>query len=133
MRLLVLIALLFATVAAEAQLINPPNGLIGTGSPVTIAAAGGTCAAAGTQIGGTTVGTIALSGTCAATNTITLGASGTTLPVAPHGWNCIFNDETTAADANNLHKTSSTTTSVTATWTGAGVSGDVIDFTCIGY
>jgi hypothetical protein len=109
------------------------RGLLTGGTQVTIAASGGTCAAAGTQQGGTTVGTIALSGTCAATNTITLGASGTTLPTAPTGWNCHFNDRTTAADANNLHETSSTTTSVTATWTGAGVSGDVIDFTCVGY
>jgi hypothetical protein len=109
------------------------RGLLGSGSQVTIAAAGGTCAAAGAQQGGTTVGTIALSGTCASTNTITLGASGTTLPTARTGWNCRFNDRTTAADANNLHETSTTTTAVTATWTGAGASGDVIDFTCIGY
>jgi hypothetical protein len=109
------------------------SGYIGAGSKPTLAASGGTCAVAGTQTGGNTVGTMTLSGACASTNTVTLGASGTTLPTAPNGWTCTFNDQTTAADANNLHTTSSTTTSVTATWTGAGASSDVVSYMCMGY
>jgi hypothetical protein len=130
-----LVVIVAPVAIALAQGIIAPTGpwLIGGGAPVTLAAAGGTCAVAGTQTGGLTIGTMTLSGACASTNTVTLGASGTTMPPAPHGWNCVFNDQTTGADANNLHTTSSTTTSVTATWIGAGASSDIISYVCTGY
>lgn len=75
-------------------------------------------ATAGTYMSGTT-------GTC--TTVITMnGATGLT---APNGWSCWGNDQTTAADLIGQSASSSTT----ATLKGTTVSGDVINFGCIGY
>jgi len=62
-------------------------------------------------------------GTC--TVVITMGNSAT----APNGWSCKANDLTTVADTQNQTATSTTT----ATISGTTVSGDVINFSCIGY
>lgn len=74
--------------------------------------------------GGTTSGTFTSGVTGACTPVITL-------PTSPTGWHCHYTDRTTAADANNITETSSTTTSNTAT--GVTVTGDVIAFSCQSY
>ena len=72
--------------------------------------------------GGTWAGQFAsgMTGTC----TVTI-----TLPAAPHGNFCRANDLTTTSDT--LIQTASTTTS--ATISGTTVSGDLINWGCIGY
>lgn len=78
-----------------------------------------------TTVGGSTAGklTSGTTGTCAVT--ITMGNS----QAATNGWSCHFNDETTPANLISQNGGSTTT----ATFTGTTVSGDVIDFACIGY
>lgn len=75
-------------------------------------------ASAGKYTSGTT-------GTC--TVTITMG--GATGNSAPNGWSCWANDETTPADK---HQTISST-ATTAVISGTTISGDVIDFGCMGF
>lgn len=75
-------------------------------------------ATAGTYTSGTT-------GTC----TVTITMDGATGLTAPNGWACFANDLTTTADT--VKQTASTAT--TATLSGTTVSGDVINFGCIGY
>ncbi|MGA7409734.1 MAG: glycosyl hydrolase family 28-related protein [Bryobacteraceae bacterium] len=72
--------------------------------------------------GGSTVGSY-ISGTTG-TCTVTL-----TLPSATHGWSCWANDQTTPADV--IKQTYSGGTS--ARLSGTTVSGDVINFGCIGF
>ncbi len=78
-------------------------------------------------VGGATAGryTSGTTGSCAAVITFG-GAVGVT---ATNGWTCWANDETNIADKQTV--TASTTTTVTIT--GTTVSGDVIDFGCMGY
>lgn len=75
-------------------------------------------AAAGEYTSGTT-------GTC----TVTITLNGATGLTATNGWSCWANDETTPADKQGV--TGSTATTVTIS--GTTVSGDVIDFGCVGY
>jgi hypothetical protein len=77
--------------------------------------------------GGATAGkyTSGTTGTC----TVTVTMNGATGLAAPNGWSCWANDETTTADKQQT--TSSTTT--TAVIAGTTVSGDIIDFGCIGF
>lgn len=79
----------------------------------------------GTTVGGATAGkfTSGTTGVCAVT--ITMGSSAT----ATNGWSCRANDETTPA--NLVSQSGGSTT--TAVITGTTVSGDIIDFSCIGY
>lgn len=76
-------------------------------------------------VGGITAGSFhsGVSGTCTAT--ITIGATQT----APHGWACHANDLTTPADV--ISQTA--TAAGTATFSGTTVSGDVVNFYCVGY
>ncbi len=78
-------------------------------------------------VGGPVAGryTSGTTGSCAAVITFG-GAVGVT---ATNGWTCWANDETNIADKQTV--TASTTTTVTIT--GTTVSGDVIDFGCMGY
>jgi hypothetical protein len=78
-----------------------------------------------TLVGGATAGSFhsGTSGTC--TVTITMGNSRS----ATNGWACYANDLTTTTDT--VKQTATTTT--TATLAGTTVTGDVINFACIGY
>jgi hypothetical protein len=51
---------------------------------------------------------------------------------APNGWSCTVVDITTLADVTNPHQTTSNATTATFV-TGTVVSGDKIQFSCIGY
>jgi len=77
--------------------------------------------------GGATAGKFSVAST-SCTIVITMGNSAT----APNGWDCHAIDLTTLADVTNPHQTATTTTTVTIV-TGTVVSGDVIQFSCIGY
>lgn len=80
-----------------------------------------------TTVGGAATGQFAsgTTGTCTAVITIA-GATGET---APNGWSCWANDLTTPADV--IHQTASNAT--TATLSGTTISGDTINFGCVGY
>jgi hypothetical protein len=82
----------------------------------------------GTLTGGATAGKFTTSGSTSCTTTVTFGNTATSTT----GWSCWTHDLTTATDYNNPHVTSSTTTTVVIA-TGTIVSGDVIEFGCIGY
>lgn len=97
-------------------------GLVSTGTTFTISGCSATGATGGAQAGKFTSGT---AGTC----TVTITINGATGAVAPNGWSCWANDETTTSDA--MHETGSTTTTVTLSGTTA--SSDVIDFGCMGF
>jgi hypothetical protein len=81
----------------------------------------------GTNAGGATAGYFAV-GSTSCTEIVTMGNSAT----APNGWSCTVVDITTLADVTNPHQTSSSTTTATFV-TGTVVSGDKIQFSCIGY
>jgi len=82
----------------------------------------------GTLTGGASAGKIVTSGSTSCTDIITIGGSLT----ATNGWQCSFTDLTTSADAANPHQTATSTNTVT--WvSGTIVSGDTIQFSCIGY
>lgn len=83
---------------------------------------------AGTITASATAGAITTAGTTSCSTTITFGNSA----AGQVGWACHALDLTTAADANNPHETSSTTTTATIA-SGTIVSGDVIQVDCIGY
>jgi hypothetical protein len=78
-----------------------------------------------TLVGGASAGSVnsGTTGTC--TFVVTFGNTAT----APTGWACNIRDVTTPADI--INEPSSTTT--TATFSGATVSGDKLVFSCIGY
>lgn len=86
-----------------------------------------------TATGGATAGTFVsgTSGTC--TVTVSMGNTGETGRIsAPNGWACGHpNDLTTNSDSPSWSETA--TTASTATLSGTSVSGDVINFACIGY
>lgn len=104
------------------------NGIIATGAQINL---GTKFTTSGCSISATTGGAMAgtytsgTTGSCAAVITIN-GATGAT---APNGWSCQANDKTTVADLQ--HQTA--TTQTTATITGTTISGDVINFSCVGY
>jgi hypothetical protein len=77
--------------------------------------------------GGATAGTFTV-GSTSCTEVITMGNSATAL----NGWSCTAIDITTVADVTNPHQTTTTTTTATIV-TGTVVSGDKIQFSCIGY
>lgn len=74
--------------------------------------------------GGATAGKFN-AGAVSCTLIVTMGNSAT----APNGWACRANDLTTSADTMVQTATAATT----ATFSGTVVSGDVINFSCIGY
>lgn len=74
--------------------------------------------------GGATAGKFN-AGAVSCTLVITMGDTAT----APNGWACKANDLTTTADTMIQTATAATT----ATFSGTVVSGDVINFSCIGY
>jgi hypothetical protein len=76
-------------------------------------------------VGGATAGTYTSGTTGTCTVVVTMGNTSN----APHGWACAANDLTTPADT--IKQTASTAT--TATLSGTTVSGDAINFQCIGY
>lgn len=76
-------------------------------------------------VGGASAGTVTL-GTFATSCTLTI-----TFPsAAPNGWACFFNDLTTPADQPKQASTSTTTCVTTA---GTQVTGDVIQWSAVGY
>jgi hypothetical protein len=77
--------------------------------------------------GGATAGTFTV-GSTSCTEVVTMGNSAT----APNGWSCTVVDITTLADVTNPHQTTSNATTATFV-TGTVVSGDKIQFSCIGY
>jgi hypothetical protein len=77
--------------------------------------------------GGATAGTFTVT-SVSCTEIITMGGALT----APHGWSCTAIDLTTLADVTNPHQTATSTTTATIV-TGTIVSGDKIQFSCIGY
>jgi hypothetical protein len=84
-----------------------------------------------TLAGGSTAGTYksVTAGSCSVV--ITFG--GTTAPItATNGWVCDAHDITTAADANNVYQTASSTTTATLT-EGTVAANDVVVFKCQGY
>lgn len=81
----------------------------------------------GTNAGGATAGYFTV-GSTSCTEIITMGNSAT----APNGWSCTVVDITTLADVTNPHQTTSSATTATFV-TGTVVSGDKIQFSCIGY
>lgn len=97
-------------------------GVISTGTKFTVSGCSATATSGGATAGIYTSGT---TGTC--TTVITMnGATGLT---APNGWSCYGNDITTPADLIGQ----SASTQTTATLKGTTISGDVINFGCIGY
>lgn len=102
---------------AEAANGHISNGTKFTTSGCSVSATSGG-ATSGTYISGTT-------GSCA----VVITMNGATGLIAPNGWSCYANDETTPADKQQTTSHSSTT----ATVGGTTVSGDVVSFGCIGY
>lgn len=82
------------------------------------------CGTVTTLLGGATAGSFHSNAT-SCTVVVTMGDTAT----APNGWACRANDLTTTADTVIQTATSTTT----ATFSGTTVSGDVINFSCIGY
>lgn len=78
-------------------------------------------------VGGASAGTIHTSGSTSCTTVVTMGNTAT----APNGWACFAHDLTTSADYNNPHVSSSATTATILS--GTIVSGDIIEFGCVGY
>lgn len=76
-------------------------------------------------VGGATAGKYASGTTGTCTVVVTMGNSAASI----NGWACAANDLTTLADT--IKQTATTTT--TATLSGTTVSGDVVNFHCIGY
>lgn len=85
------------------------------------------CGTIVTSSGGATAGQFTTVGSTSCTTVITFGNSAT----AAHNWACFAHDLTTSVDYNNPHVSSNTTTATIVT--GTIVSGDVIEFGCIGY
>jgi hypothetical protein len=81
----------------------------------------------GANAGGATAGYFVV-GSTSCTEIVTMGNSAT----APNGWSCTVVDITTLGDVTNPHQTTSSTTTATFV-TGTVVSGDKIQFSCIGY
>lgn len=99
-------------------------GLISGGTKFTLSASVGS---ADTTVGGATAGSFVSRTTGAITIVLTFnGATGLT---APNGWFVRANNLTTTANPVTQSATSTTTATVTATT----VSGDVINFSAIGY
>lgn len=80
-----------------------------------------------TLVGGGSVGKFSTVGSTGCTTIVTMGDTAT----APNGWACFAHDLTTSADYNNPRVSSNATTATIVT--GTIVSGDVIEFGCIGY
>ena len=95
---------------------------ISTGTKFTTSGCSVSATTGGASAGTYTSGT---SGTC----TVVITMAGATGSTAPNGWSCEATDETTVADLQ--HQTAQSPT--TATIAGTTVSGDVINFHCIGY
>jgi hypothetical protein len=137
-----LAGLLIAGVAASAVYYgyNPNTGLNGVPG-LTVAggpspAVTGTCGTIPAPVGGAAVFQVTTAGVTTCTLTVTYTVPATALAgssaAAPNGLFCVFTDETTAADANNMHQASHTTTSVT-TNAATIVAGDNILVECNGY
>lgn len=97
--------------------------IISNGTLFGISGCSNTSPAGGGSTGDFSSGT---TGTC--TVVITPTVAGT---VTIHGWACHANDLTTNADSATWSQTA--TTATTATLSGTTVSGDIINFSCIGY
>lgn len=82
------------------------------------------CGTPSSLAGGATAGKFVGNAT-SCTTVVTMGNTAT----APNGWACKANDLTTTADT----VTQTATTTTTATFSGTIVSGDTINFFCIGY
>lgn len=98
------------------------DGLISTGTKFTTSGCSVSATTGGATAGTYTSGT---TGTC----TVTITMNGATGLTATNGWSCWAADLTTPADL--ITQTASSTT--TATLAGTTVSGDVINFGCMGY
>lgn len=85
------------------------------------------CGTIATSSGGATVGQFTTVGSTSCTTVVTFGNTAT----SAHNWACFAHDLTTSADYNNPHVSSNTTTATIVT--GTIVSGDVIEFACVGY
>ena len=121
MKNIFLIILLLISVSAHAGGVSSVQSAITTGTKFTA-----TGCSVNTLLGSGTAGTYksGTTGTC----TVVVTLNGGTGITAPTGWSCFANDRTTPADT--ITNTASTTT--TATFYGTTVSGDVIEFACIG-
>jgi hypothetical protein len=91
---------------------NPTTGL-NTAQGVPVAAGKlpvvtGTCGTIPAPVGGAGVFQVTTAGVTTCTLIVTLPSA------APNGVYCVFVDETTAADANNMHQASHTSTSCTS-------------------
>ena len=79
-------------------------------------------------VGGASAGTITTAGSTSCTTIVTIGGSLS----SSNGWSCTVIDLTTAGDLTNPHQTASSTTTATFV-TGTIVSGDKLQFSCVGY
>ena len=121
MKNIILALLLLFPIAAYAGGINVVQSAVTTGTKFTASGC-----SVNTLAGSGTAGTFKSGTTGVCTVVVTLnGGVGIT---APTGWSCFANDRTTPADI--ITNTASTNT--TATFSGTTVSGDVIEFGCIG-
>ena len=122
---LFLAGLLVATVASAAVYYgyNPVTGLeafhgtpVSGGNPPVVS---GTCGTLGAITGGAGTFTVATAGVTTCTLTVTIPSA------APNGVFCVFVDETTVADATNMHQASHNATSCTSN-AATIVAGDTI-------
>ena len=121
----ILSGLLVAAVASAVVYygFNPTTGL-NTQQGVPVAAGvvpslSGTCGTIPAGVGGAGVFTVATAGVTTCTLTVTIPTA------SNNGVFCVFVDETTAADANNMHQASHTASSCTSN-AATIVAGDVI-------
>jgi hypothetical protein len=112
--------------------LNTANGVNVSAGPVPVVT--GTCGTIPVGVGGSSVFTVLTAGVTACTLTVTLPIIAPATVPAPsnNGIFCIFVDETTQADANNMHQASHTTTSCTSN-AAVIVAGDLILVEVQGY
>lgn len=101
-----------------------PSYIVSRGTKFTLTG----CTATST-LGGASAGSFASGTTGTCTVTITLSGATALTPAPTNGWSCWANDMTTPADV--IHQTATGTTTVTLS--GTTVSGDIINFGCMGY
>lgn len=114
--------------------LNTQNGLtVAGGAPPAVT---GTCGTIPAPIGGSSTFQVNTAGVTTCTLTVTYsppagGLAGSSA-ASPNGLYCVFIDETTPADANNMHQALHTQTYVT-TNAATIVAGDIILVECNGY
>jgi hypothetical protein len=103
-----------------------PSAVIGSAfaAVVTTGACSGSSLVGGIGLGGGTVSGTFVGATCSASNYII-----SSLPLAPHGWNCTAIDRTTPADVLSQSPSTGNSTSA-AQLNGTTAASDVIGFTC---